>query len=79
MHLATTQCAREAERKRRQLLEEELREIFERAFQAYGAPLENVMTFKYLERMMTAEMTTVRKWQATCRRQGGFGGGCCGF
>ena len=42
-NLATDQCARGAERKRRSLTEEELRESSEGAFQAYGAPLENVM------------------------------------
>ena len=35
-HLITAQCTRGAERKRRQLAEEELRESMERAFQAYG-------------------------------------------
>ena len=52
-HLATAQCTRGAERKRRRLGEEELRESFERAFQAYGAPLENVTEFKYLGRVIT--------------------------
>ena len=36
------------------LAEEELREISERAFQAYGAPLQNVTVFKNLGRVMTA-------------------------
>ena len=31
-----------------------MREITERAFDAYGAPLENVKSFKYLGRVMTA-------------------------
>ena len=53
-HHATSQCARGEEQKRRQLAEEELREITERACEAYGAPLENVTAFKYLERVMTA-------------------------
>ena len=52
-HLATVQCARGAERKRRRLEEEELQENLERAFQAYGAPLENVTELKYLGRVMT--------------------------
>ena len=52
-HLATAQCARGGERKRRRLEEEELWEISERAFQAYGAPLENMKALKYLVREMT--------------------------
>ena len=54
-HLATAQCALGAERKRRWLAEEELREISERAFQAYGYPVENVMAFNYLGRATTSE------------------------
>ena len=42
-----------AGRKIRRLAEEELREISEREFQAYGCPLENVMAFKYLGRVIT--------------------------
>ena len=38
-HLSTAQCDRGVERNRRRLAEEELRDISERAFQAYGAPL----------------------------------------
>ena len=53
-HLATDKYARGAERKRRRTEEEELQEISERAFQAYGAPLENVTAFKYLGRVITA-------------------------
>ena len=53
-HLATAQCARGAERKRRRLAEEELRKSSERAFQANGKPLENVTAFRYLGRLMTA-------------------------
>ena len=53
-HTTTAQCARAAERKRRRLAEVELRESTERAFEAYGAPLENVKTFKYMGRVMTA-------------------------
>ena len=50
-HPATAQCAREAERKRRRLAEEESRESSERTFQAYGEPLENVAAFRYLVRV----------------------------
>ena len=53
-HVATAQCGRGAEKKRRRLSEEELRESLERVFQAYGAPLDNVTAFKYLGRVMTA-------------------------
>ena len=35
-------------------MEEELRESSERAFKAYSASLENVITLKYLGRVMTA-------------------------
>ena len=34
-------------------MKEEFREIMERAFQAYGAPLEDVTSFKDLGRVMT--------------------------
>ena len=53
-HLSTTQCTRGAKRKRRRLVEEELRESTERAFQAYGKPLENMTAFRYLGRVMMA-------------------------
>ena len=53
-HLSAAQCARGVDQKRRRLEEEELWEISERFFQAYGAPLENVMMFKYMGRLMTA-------------------------
>ena len=52
-HLVTNQCARGAERKQMRLAEEELQEISERAFQAYGELLENVTALKYLGRVMT--------------------------
>ena len=51
---ATAQCAKSAEQKKRRMAEAELREITERAFKAYGKPLENVSAFKYLERVMKA-------------------------
>ena len=53
-HPATAQCARGAERKRRRIAEAEMREISERAFEAYGEPMENVTTFRYLGRVFTA-------------------------
>ena len=53
-HPATEKCTRGADRKRRRLAEEELREITERAFEDCGSPLENVTVFKYLGRVMTA-------------------------
>ena len=53
-HLATDQWTRGVEQKIRRLAEEELREILERGFQAYGTTLENVTAFKYLGRVMTA-------------------------
>ena len=36
------------------MAEEELRDSLERAFQAYGEPLETVTSFKYLIRVLTA-------------------------
>ena len=52
-HPDTAQCARGAERKRQRLLETEMRESSEKAFEAYGEPLENVTTFRYLGRVLT--------------------------
>ena len=51
---ATAQCTRRAEQKRRRLAEAELRGSSERAFEAYGEPLENVTAFRYLGRVVTA-------------------------
>ena len=51
---ATAQCARGVDRKRQGLAEEELRESSERAFEAYGEPLENVTAFRYLGRVLMA-------------------------
>ena len=53
-HPGTAQCAKGAERKRRHLAETETRENSERAFEAYGAPIESVLDFKYLGRILTA-------------------------
>ena len=53
-HLGTAQCAKGAERKRRQLAETETRENLERAFSAYGQPMETVTEFRYLGRILTA-------------------------
>ena len=53
-HLATAQYNKGAERKCRRLAEEDIRESTERAFQAYGKPLEMVNSFKYLAWVMTA-------------------------
>ena len=52
-HHATVQCAKGEERKRRRMAEAELRDSTERAFEAYGKPLEIVLAFKYLGRVMT--------------------------
>ena len=49
-HLTTTQCTKGVERKRRRMAEDEMREIAERDFQAYGRPLAMVTSFKYLGR-----------------------------
>ena len=53
-HLGTAQCAKGAERKRRRLAETETRENSERAFRAYGQPMEAVTEFRYLGRILTA-------------------------
>ena len=53
-HLATAQCAREVERNCIRLADEEMQDIFERAFHAYGKLLETVTLFKYLGRVITA-------------------------
>ena len=52
MHPVTAQCARGAERMRRRLAEAETRESLDWAFESYGEPLENVTTFRYLERFV---------------------------
>ena len=48
------QCDRGEERKRRRLAEPETREISERAFEVYGDSIQNVSTFRYLGRVLTA-------------------------
>ena len=53
-HLDTAQCAKGAERKRRRLAETETRENLERAFHAYRQPIEAVLEFRYLGRILTA-------------------------
>ena len=53
-HLSTAQYAKGLERERRRLVEENLRKILERDFQAYREPLETVTLFKYMVRVMTA-------------------------
>ena len=53
-HHVTAMRKKGAEQKRRRMTEAELRDSTERAFGAYGKPLETVSTFKYLGRVMTA-------------------------
>ena len=53
-HPGTSQCLKGAERKRRRLAEAETQENLERAFEAYGAPIESVTGFKYLGIILTA-------------------------
>ena len=50
-HLATAQYAKGAERKRRWMAIEDMRESLERAFQSYGILIETVAFFKYLGRV----------------------------
>ena len=52
-HLITTKFANGSERKRRRLAPEEMREIKERYFRAYGRPLTSVASFKYLGQVLT--------------------------
>ena len=53
-HLGTMKCAKGAERKRRRLADTEMRDNSERAFRAYGEPMEAVSEFRYLGRLLTA-------------------------
>ena len=53
-HITTTQCANEAEIKRRRMAEEDLQESAERAFQAYGISIKIISSFKYLGWVLTA-------------------------
>ena len=53
-HTNTTQCAKGEQRKRRRLATEEMREIMERAFQAYRIPLNLVTLFNNLDWIMMA-------------------------
>ena len=53
-HLGTAQCKKGAEQKRRWLAETETWENSERAFHAYGKPMEAVSEFRYLGRLLTA-------------------------
>ena len=53
-HPGNAQCLKGAERKRRRLAETETRENSERAFEAYGAPINSVSEFKYLGIILTA-------------------------
>ena len=60
-HPGTAQCTKGAERKTRRLAETETRENLERAFEAYGEPIDLVSEFKYLGRILTA---TDNNWPA---------------
>ena len=52
-HPATPQYARGEEQKKRRLAEAETQESSERAFEAYGEPIHNVLAFRYLGRVLT--------------------------
>ena len=60
-HLGTAHCKKGVERKQRQLAETKTRENSERAFHAYGKPMEAVLEFRYLRRLLTA---TDNDWPA---------------
>ena len=53
------QCVKGAERKRRRLAETETRENSEPAFKAYREPMEAVLEFRYIGRILK---TTYRDW-----------------
>ena len=63
--METLQCSKGAERKRRRLAETETRENVERAFHAYGKPMEAVSEFRYLGRLLTA---TDDDWPAVAEK-----------
>ena len=52
-HLGTSQCRTGTERKRRRLVEAEMRATSEKAFHAYGIQIRVVKEFKYLRRVLT--------------------------
>ena len=52
--MGTAQCKKGAERKRTRLADTETRENSERAFHAYGKPMEVVSEFRYLGRLFMA-------------------------
>ena len=54
LHLTTAKYAKGAEWNRRRMAEEDMRDITERAIQAYGRPLAMVNSFKYLRQVLTA-------------------------
>ena len=58
-HTTTALCAQVADRNPKQLKEEEARVGSAAAFQAYGQPLETVMSFNYLGHLLT---TTDNYW-----------------
>ena len=53
-HLGTLQCKKGADWERRRLAELETQENAEQAFHAYGKPMEAVLEFRYLRRLLTA-------------------------
>ena len=53
-HPDKAQCKKGAERKIQRLAEAETRESLERDFEAYEEPIKNVLTFKYMGRVLTA-------------------------
>ena len=53
-NLGTAQCKKGAEQKRQRMAEADTQESTERAFGAYGEPINNVTEFKYLGRVLRA-------------------------
>ena len=64
-HRRTSQCNQGADRKRQKLAAEKEREVTVRAFSAYGLPLENVTSFRYLGRVISAADDN---WLAVARK-----------
>ena len=52
-HPSIAQCARGVEQKIQRLVEADMRESSERAFEAYGEPIKIFSAFQYLGRLLT--------------------------
>ena len=73
-HKSTTMCKRGAERKHRHLVEAEIRESTEMAFEVYGQQIQSVPRFTYQGRVMTAGDDDWPAVAGTWQRRGRVGG-----